>query len=69
MPLQFPTMAEQALAKWQSQTRTTPLEKITLPMGADIERDGTTIIHTFDDDTSLIVTGRGKNYQVRAELP
>lgn len=70
MPLQFPTMAEQALVEFRNATSTVSLAVLARRFGADVERQWPAVtIYTFDDDTALIVTGRGKSHKVVAELP
>lgn len=68
--LTFPTMAEQAYKEFQSATKTIALATIAKRRGAQVERtfEGVTT-YWFDDDTSLVVKGRGKNYQVEVMLP
>jgi hypothetical protein len=70
MTLKFPTMAEQALAMFRNSTKTTSLT--TIAKSFEAERDHkwpNTIIWTFDDDTSLEISGRGRNHKVEAHLP
>lgn len=70
MTLQFPTLAEQALAEFHAATKTVSLAKIAQRMGADVAHKWPAITtYTFDDDTSLVVTGRGKAHRVEAQLP
>lgn len=72
--LQFPTMAEQALAEWRATTRTVSLTKVCERRGAEREAlqqpDWTyQILWTFDDDTALKVRGRGRGHSVEVLLP
>ena len=73
MSLTFPTLAEQALEAWHSAPGTVALPVVAKRRGADAQRvdtfDGTTWVYTFDDDTSLVVNGTGKNRTVKACLP
>jgi predicted lipoprotein with Yx(FWY)xxD motif len=70
MTLQFPTIAEQVLDEFNNAKKTVSLATLAKKRKADKVTDfeGTTV-YTFDDDTSLIVKGRGKSYRVSAELP
>ena len=77
--LSFPTQAEQALAAFNSATKTISLITICNKMGgvrADKYkprgglRFGTRVIeYTFDDDSSLEITGQGKSHKVETFLP
>ncbi len=71
MTLQFPTIAERTLHAFQSATKTTSLATLARKAGAEVERYSFPLvtIYTFDDDTSLVVTGRGKSYRAEARLP
>jgi hypothetical protein len=71
MSLTFPTIAEQVLFEFNHSTKTVALITLARKRGAEVTRSYMTgnLIYTFDDDTSLIITGRGKNYKVRAQLP
>ncbi len=70
MTLTFPTQAEQALAEFRSATKTVSLSTIAKRRGADREHEWpNTIIWTFDDDTSLVVTGRGQAHKVEVMEP
>lgn len=73
MALEFPTIAEQALAEWNAKHVLGGVGRIAKRIGADVERrwdrDGLVIEYTFDDDTSLRCTGRGKQHKVEAMLP
>lgn len=70
MPLTFPTMAEKALAEFRAAARTVSLATIAKQHGADVERSWPCeIVYTFDDDTSLRVTGRGRAHKVEVLLP
>ena len=69
MTLTFPTIAEQALAKFRSAKKTTSLVTVAKHMKADVERRRDCTIYTFDDDTGLIVTGRGRAHKVEVTLP
>lgn len=71
--LTFPTMAEQALAEWNEKHILGGVGLIAKRHGADVERrwEGQLLIieYTFDDDTSLRTSGRGKAHRVEAMLP
>ena len=73
MSLTFPTLAEQALEAWRNAPRTIALSVVAKRHGADAQRldtfDGTTWVYTFDDDTHLVVRGKGKNHKVVSHLP
>jgi len=72
MPLQFPTLAEQALDEFRTRPEGNSLATIARRFGATVERTSTwpnEIIYTFDDDTSLKTTGRGKTHKVETLLP
>jgi hypothetical protein len=71
MTLTFPTIAETVLMEFNSSTKTISLATLARRRKPEIIHSfwtGTTI-YTFDDDTSLITTGRGKSYKVTAHLP
>ena len=70
MALTFPTIAERVLEEFRSSSKTVSIATLARKRDADKETDfwGTTV-YTFDDDTALIVKGRGKAHQVRTELP
>lgn len=69
MPLQFPTLAEKCLAEWQRRKKTTSVNQVALSHGATRDDDFGRIVWVFDDDTSLVITGRGKFHKVTVELP
>lgn len=69
MPLTFPTQAEQVLAEFKTAAKTVSLATIAKRRGADVMRDWQQTVYTFDDDTSLVVTGRGKAHRVEVRLP
>lgn len=69
MPLTFPTIAEQVLTEFNSATKTTSIPVLACKRNAEVIRDWTRTVYTFDDDTSLVVTGRGKQHRVEALLP
>jgi len=71
MTLQFPTMAEQALAEFNASTKTVSIATIAKRMGATVEKDhwtGKRHYH-FDDDTTLVASGAGKALKVETFLP
>lgn len=67
--LTFPTLAEQALTEWRAATRTIALATIARRRGAQRIRNWQSTEWIFDDDTSLVVTGTGRNHKVVTELP
>ena len=71
MALTFPTMAEQCLAEWRAITdRTVSLNVIASRYGAQQFKEfGGTSEWVFNDDTRIVVTGRGPNHKAVAELP
>lgn len=70
MTLQFPTMAEKALAEFHNSEKTVALATIAKRMHADVEKPFTGgMTYTFDDDTSIVVEGRGKSWKAHTELP
>lgn len=68
MALQFPTMAQQAVAAFETR-KVKSLATIAKRMGADHDRKWDRIEYTFDDDTTLIVQGRGRAHRYWTELP
>jgi len=72
MALTFPTMAEKALAAFESATKTVSLVVIAKRYGGEREVTDTypkEIVFVFDDDTRLIISGRGKAHKVETLLP
>jgi hypothetical protein len=71
MTLTFPTIAEQVLTEFNSSTKTIALSTLARRRKAEITRSffSSAIIYIFDDDSSLITTGRGKSYKVSTQLP
>ena len=69
MTLTFPTMAEKALHEFRHATKTVSVAVIAKRMLADAEKAGGVTVYTFDDDTRLVVTGRGPSHKVETELP
>ena len=67
--MEFPTLAEKALAEFRNATRTVSLATIAKRYGADVERGWQETIYWFDDDTSLVVRGRGRAHQVEVRWP
>lgn len=68
--LQFPTLAERTLTAFRTATKTVSLAKLARKAGAQVTRQWPSIVtYTFDDDTSLVVTGRGRQHRVEAHLP
>ena len=69
MPLQFPTIAEQVAQEFRESKRTISIATLAKKRGADVDRKWPKTIYTFDDDTQLIVEGRGKAHKFYTELP
>jgi hypothetical protein len=70
MALQFPTQAEQALTAWQARTETTTVAKIARWFGAyDREFEYPETRYLFEDDTQLVVTGKGVAHRLETRLP
>lgn len=69
MKLTFPTQAEQALAEFREASRTTSLAVICKRRGATREQFWDRTEYVFDDDTTLVVRGRGRAHKVEALLP
>ena len=70
--LTFPTMAEQAVAEFLDATRTVSLATIAKRREADVSHRGfapRVTVYTFDDDTSIEVTGRGPAHKATTHLP
>lgn len=67
--LSFPTMAEQAIAEFESATKTVSLATICKRLGASVEKKYPTTTYTFDDDTSVTVQGTGANHRYETHLP
>jgi len=72
MPLQFPTLAEQALTEFRTNPQGASLAGLARKRGATISRQAfpnASITYTFDDDTSIRTTGVGKSHKAEALLP
>lgn len=69
MTLQFPTMAEKAVAEWRSRNKTKAFNTVALAHGATRDDENGTVVWVFDDDTRVVVKGRGKNHSLECELP
>lgn len=67
--LQFPTMAEKTLAEFNAATKTVALQHLARKAGAFVERGFNRLEYVFDDDSRLVITGRGKSYKATPELP
>jgi len=67
--LQFPTMAERCAEEFRAATKTVSIVTIAKRMGATVTKNYPETEYHFDDDTSLIVTGAGRNHTMRTELP
>ena len=67
--LKFPTLAEQAVQKFNSKAKTVSLSVIAKKMGAMREYEHPFTIFIFEDDTSITVSGRGKTHKVETHLP
>lgn len=69
MPLTFPTMAEQAVKMFNTSPRTVSLAKICESMGAERTDVYPVTTYTFEDDTTVTVTGRGRAHKVETHFP
>lgn len=70
MTLTFPTMAEQVAEEFRTATRTVSIATLARKRGAEVEKtwdSGT--VYTFDDDTTLVVTGRGRAHKIETHFP
>lgn len=72
--MQFPTMAEQAIERFKSSTKTISYSTIAKEMDAfrcEDEREfgKRVIVWQFDDESILRITGAGKSHKVEAQLP
>lgn len=77
MTLSFPTLAEQALAAF----RAAKLEHKTVSLREEARKRGgtpdetrsftqsSTITYVFDDDSTLMITGRGRHHCYETQLP
>ena len=71
MALEFPTMADRAIADFEGATKTVSLVVIAKRHGGERDRKApdNSIVFRFDDDTALVIEGRGRGHRYRAELP
>ena len=73
MALTFPTMAEKCLTAWRDYPGTIGLPVIDRRHGADCAKasnfEGVVWTYTFDDDTSLVVRGKGKSHKIEMCFP
>lgn len=72
MTLQFPTMAERAIAEWKVLPTTKPFERIARGYGATREDHGFfphVIEWVFADDTTVTSVGRGSKHKIESHLP
>lgn len=71
--MKFPTMAQIALASWRTEPLAKSLREHARRLGATIHRnecDGDWALeYVFDDDSALLVRGRGRHHEVVAALP
>lgn len=67
MTLSFPTLAEQCLT--QAQATHKPISSIAPNMGAMRDDEGNMIVWVFEDDTTIEITGRGRQYKAEAFCP
>ena len=68
MTLKHPTLADVAFERIRA--REGPAHRICGFMGATVERPpGTAIHYTFDDDTTLVVRGRGRSQSFEVMMP
>lgn len=66
MKIQFPTMAERAIADWK---RKESFARFAKKRDAFVERTWEGWEYIFPDDTRVVVRGTGRNHKMRAELP
>lgn len=69
MPLQFPTMAEKCAREFHDSRRTISIATIAKRMGAERSYKYPVTEYTFDDDSSLTVTGRGVAHRIETHYP
>ena len=68
--LTFPTLAEQAVSRWQAAAKTSSLAKIAARLGGERHDSWPCVIEfTFDDDTVLRITGRGRSHKYETLYP
>ena len=67
--LTFPTIAEQVLEEFRSRKAQSLAAAARKRKPHINKRWPAVVVYTFDDDSSLEVSGRGKNYKVEAKLP
>lgn len=67
--LKFPTQAETCLAKFRAAKTTVSLATLARKAGAEVSYTYPRTIYTFDDDTTLVVTGRGKQHRAETFHP
>lgn len=70
--LKSPTLAEQALAffKASNKDKKTAVLTAVAQFGGELEvPKGKVAVYTFDDDSSLRVSGRGASHRMEAVLP
>lgn len=71
MTLQFPTEAEKVADAFRNSKKTVSIATLARHADKEVVRDftGVRTIYTFDDDTSLVVTGRGRAHTIETLLP
>lgn len=69
MSLQFPTQAEKCLREFRDSNKTVSIVTIAKRMGAVKTFNHPVTTYTFDDDTSLTVSGRGVGHKIECHLP
>jgi len=67
--LTFPTEAEQVLTAFRTSPRTVSIATLARKRRAQVEHHWPETIYFFDDDSRLVVRGRGRNHQAEAQLP
>ena len=64
-----PHQAHLAYEEFTERPQLRSLATIATRHGARVERGQTTITYTFDDNSALVVTGRGMSHKVQVMLP
>ena len=64
-----PAAAQLAYDEFTERPQLRSLATIAKRHGAQVERGQTTITYTFDDNSALVVTGRGMSHKVQVMLP
>lgn len=69
MPLNFPTIAEQVATEFRDATTTVSMLAVASQHDVTITRECGATHYRFDDDTTLVVRGRGASHKVETYLP